>query len=213
MLGNYLDGHLGRVVTSAAVRLCAVEPTLRSMVAQGSLPLQVERCPHFLVSGSHNAWRTARITHSGPRGFRAPPAATIPSCTFSSRLPGLARLPMWWCTDARMVTSDSTDPTQARMICNKRCTPGWVRTADTALGVKPEHRRGGVCPGPPRGFRWSRAWDDAEGTLTTTPLLRRRWARTALIETYGPETTPPPSADLRSWAHDVGRDGDPTRPG
>jgi hypothetical protein len=32
-----------------------------------------------------------------------------------------------------------------------------------------------------------------------------------LIKTYGPDTTLPPSGELRSFAHDVGREGDPTR--
>jgi hypothetical protein len=34
-----------------------------------------------------------------------------------------------------------------------------------------------------------------------------------LMETYGPDTTLPPSAEFRSSSHDVGRDGDPTQRG
>ena len=48
MPGNYLAGHLGRVVTSAAARLAAAEPRVLWMVAQDSLPLLVGRYPHFL---------------------------------------------------------------------------------------------------------------------------------------------------------------------
>ena len=52
MLGNYLDGHLARVVTSAAAGLAAAEPRVLWMVAQDSLPLLVGRYPHFLTQSA-----------------------------------------------------------------------------------------------------------------------------------------------------------------
>jgi hypothetical protein len=61
VVGNYLDEQLGRVVTSAAVRLDADQPRVLGMWSQGSLPLPVERYPHF----SHSPRTAARS--SSPR--------------------------------------------------------------------------------------------------------------------------------------------------